>query len=357
MDFRFEKEGYIPSGALAYSAPYKEACEKAYEQLRTICLEEAEKRFSGDKDTCSRVLFELDCYRLNKQVMELLILREIAAFSHENGCPVMLPGMENRLILFELLGITDVCPSELDYTLPRDDMVFSDVSGTDKILEIHVAAQIRRQLPDRLNAVFGAVGSMEGREKHIIIHTFETLDCIGELASRTDVPYKTIDLGKLYTKRDPELLHALAEDVIAKEFGWEPDAVPCHLLTDVARLYAFARCNAAEKTPELYRKLEPYIFRDDVYSRLFALGFPSQIAFRLSQNWAKGTDKERNTEMMRRHGVLPELLDAYDCLFNQWSESSCFAHVTVLAILKYYELHEPDAYAEIRAKYDTTETE
>ena len=343
MKFRFEKEGYIPPDALVYSAPVREESEKAYEKLRTICLEELEKRFPGDKDTCDRVLFELDCYRLNKQIMELLILREIAAFSHENGFPVALPGKENKLVLFELLGVTEVQATKMDYVSPRDDMALAYLTEAETMFEIHV--------------VFGSVGSMESSEKHIIIQSFEALDCIGELAALTGVPYKTIDVAGLHAMCDPELLNALAADVIEQEFGWQPDAVRCYRLDDVARLYAFARCNATEKTPEAYDRIMPYIFRDEVYTILFALGFPTPIALHLSRNWAKGTEKEHNMEMMRRRGASPELLDAYERLFNQWAESSCLARVTVLAILKYYELHFPDAYAQIRAKYDAQESE
>lgn len=349
MKFRFEKEGYIPSGAMAYSAPSREECEKAYEQLRTICMDEVNKRNLDVKD--DRVLFELDCYRLNKQIMELLILREIAAFSHENGYPVMLPGMENKLVLFELLGITNVC------SMNYGRMAFANFPEAEPMFEIHVAAQIRDKLPDRLNAVFGSIDSAKDREKHIIIQPFEALDCIGELAARTGVPYQTIDIANLHVMGNPELLNALAEDVITKEFSWKPDAVSCHFLDDVARLYAFARCNADEKTPELFVSIGPYIFRDRAYAVLLALGFPTQIAFRLARNWAKGDEKERDMEMMRRCGASPMLLEAYRHLQNQWPESSCLAHVTVLAILKYYELRYPDVYAQIRAKYDALETE
>ncbi len=357
MIFRFEKEGYIPSGAMAYSAPSREECEKAYEQLRTICLDEINKRYLGVQDMIGRVLFELDCYRMNKQIVDLLILREIAAFSHENGYPVMLPGMENKLVLLEVLGITDVCPTEMDYFMKYGEMAFANFPEKEPMFEIHVAAQIRDRLPDRLNAVFGMVDSSTDRVKHINIHSFEALDCIGELAARTGVPYQTIDIADLHVMGNPELLNALAEDVITKELGWQPNAVPCHFLTDVARLYAFACCNADEKTPELFVPIEPYIFRDEVYTVLFALGFPTQIAFRLARNWAKGDEKERDMEMMRRRGASPMLLEAYRHLQNQWPESSCLAHVTVLAILKYYELRYPDVYAQIRAKYDVQETE
>ena len=352
MHFTYETES-----RLAYAAPSQEENEKAYELLRTICLEEIKKRFPCSEDTGNRVLFELNCYRLNKRVVELLILREIAAFSRGNGYPVMLPGMENKLVLFELLGITDVCPTEMDYIPPRDDMALAHLSGAETSFEIHVAAHIRHQLPDRLNDVFGPIGSTEGRGSHIIIQPFEALDCIGELAARTGVPYETIDIASLHAMCDPELLNALATDVIEQEFGWQPDAVHCYRLDDVARLYAFARCNAAEKTPQTYRQLEPYIFRDDVYGRLVTLGFPTQIAFRLARNWAKGDEKERDMEMMRRRGAFPALLANYKRLQNQWTESSCLAHVTVLAILKYYELRYPDVYAQIRAKYDAQETE
>ena len=356
MNFKFEKEGYIPSGALAYSAPSKEECEKAYEQLRAICLDEVEKRFIDVQDMLGRVLFELDCYRMNKQIMELLILREIAVFSHENGFPVMLPGMENTLVLFELLGITDVCPTEMDYCPKFGEMAFANFPEAEPMFEIHVSTQIRDKLTDRLNAVFGSIDSIDGRENHINIQPLETLDCIGELAARTGVPYKTINLADLYVMGNMELLNALAEDVITKELGWEPDAESCYHLKGVARLYAFARCNVSKKVPELFVPIEPYIFRDEIYTLLFALGFPTQIAFRLARNWAKGTEKERDMKMMRRRGVSPVLLEAYRRLQNQWSESSCLAHVTVLAILKYYELQYPEVYAEIRAKYDEPET-
>ncbi len=371
MKFRFEKEGYIPSGALAYTEPTRAECEKAYEQLRTICLDEVNKRYLDEQDMIGLVLFErevnkryidvqdmiglvlfeLDCYRMNKQIMELLILREIAAFSHENGYPVMLPGMENKLVLFELLGITNVCP------MRYGRMAFANFPEAEPMFEIHVAAQIREKLPDRLNAVFGSIDSAKDREKHIIIQPFEALDCIGELAARTGVPYQTIDIANLHAMGDPELLNALAEDVITKELGWQSNAVPCRFLTDVARLYAFAHCNADEKTPELFVSIGPYIFRDRVYTTLLALGFPTPIAFRLARNWAKGDEKERDMEMMRRHGAFSVLLEAYRHLQNQWPESSCMAHVTVLAILKYYELRYPDVYAQIRAKYDAQETE
>ena len=63
MQFKFETEGH-----LAYSVPTAEETEKMYEQLRSICIAQAERLHPYDKWVRNRALTELDFLRMHGRV-------------------------------------------------------------------------------------------------------------------------------------------------------------------------------------------------------------------------------------------------------------------------------------------------
>lgn len=352
MQFKFETEDH-----LTYSVPTAEETEKMYEQLRSICIAQAERLHPYDKWVHNRALTELDFLRMGRQIAPAMILREIAAFSKACGYPVMMPGMESRMVVFELLGVTNLYPTEMGYYGQRHNMVFTALFRKEPAFEVFVAAQIKDKLTDSLNETFGAVGSSNKCDHLMIVQDYTALDVLGELAKATGVPYGTIEID-VADLGDPALLQPLTDDLIKREFGWEPGTISCDFLSEAARLYAFARCNVSgERTPELLQKVKEYVFRDDIYGKLTHHGIPAPIALHLSRNWAKGTEKERNMDLMQRIGLAEDVLDAYGVLSNQWAEASCLARIRLFVTLKFYELHFPKQYAAILARFDAQEEE
>ena len=245
----------------------------------------------------------------------------------------------------------------MDYLPGRHDIVYEALFKKEPAFEIFVAAQIKNKLPDILNEVFGAVAGSDKCDHLMFVQDYTALDVLGELAKTTGVPYGTIEID-VADLGESTLLQPLTDDLIKREFGWEPGTVSCEFLSEAARLYAFAHCNVSgERTPELYRIVKDYIFRDDIYGQLTHHGIPAPIALHLSRNWAKGTEKERNMDLMRRIGLAEDVLDAYDILYNQWAEASCLARVRLIAALKFYELHFPKQYSAILARFDAQEEE
>ena len=215
--------------------------------------------------------------------------------------------------------------------------------------------RIKDKLTDSLNETFGAVAGSDKCDHLMFVQDYTALDVLGELAKTTGVPYGTIEID-VADLGEPTLLQPLTDDLIKREFGWEPGTVSCEFLSEAARLYAFAHCNVSgERTPELYRTVKDYIFRDDIYGQLTHHGIPAPNALHLSSNWVKGTEKERNMDLMRRIGMAEDVLDAYGVLSNQWAEASCLARIRLIATLKFYELHFPKQYSAILARFDAQE--
>ena len=186
-----------------------------------------------------------------------------------------------------------------------------------------------------LNKVFANIECDENMFNGIRLPSFVPLEKIGKLSEKTGIPFSEVYLN------GPRTIFEVQCDICENDLGWEDTSVPPpKTVLELAKLYAFARCNAnEEKTRSLYADVQKYLLRDDMFSALQKHGFSADEAYSFSRNWHRGDKKQSEIKTLEYTGVPTNLIYVFRMLYNQWSLAPCLARVNALLMLKAYENH------------------
>lgn len=325
-------------GDLFYTQPDAETEKQALAELKYWCDE-----FSNHHDK-ERIEEELSAIETTNNAMGVLIMYEIAELSKELGYPVTLFGMESGLYIMELLGISCVNQRDYEYSqIPSDICITDMLFGKSYTFTLAIAEPVREHIQSRLNDRFGHMKCNEELYRNISMPSWDVLEQIGKCAFATKEAYGNV------TYAATDLLKALFEDICENDLKSSTYLKNGFTPIEVARLYAFARCNKCEET--VFSDVRNYVFRDDVYKKLRENGAIAPEALRLARNWSTGKRKEDNMDLLKQYDLPDNLLYCYRVLGNLWSASSCLARVKMLATLKHYELKYPKMYEDVTEQY------
>ena len=104
---------------------------------------------------------------------------------------------------------------------------------------------------------------------------------------------------------------------------------------ELARLYAFARCNHTDEV--LFSDVRNYVLREDIYRAVRDKGCVAPEALRFSRNWSRGRKKELDIELLEQYDLPENLFYCYKKLSNLWSAAPCLARTNAMATLLYYK--------------------
>jgi len=317
-------------GDLFYSVPSEEAEKQAFAELEELCKIKTQMK--------TRVDAELEVVQKTNNAFGVLIMHEIAMLSKELGYPTALFGIESGLYIMELLGISnirtaDYFDSEIPSEMCINEMLFSKWFG----FALAIAEPIREQITRRLDERFGHIEANNEIYRNINLPSWDVLEQIGKLAAATKEPFNRV----LYSS--PDLLKIVFNNICENDLKQNTYLQDGYRPLELARLYAFARCNHGEDV--MFSDVRNYVLRDDVYSFLRKNGCIAPEALRLSKNRYKGIRKETDIELIQQYDIPQNLLYCYNVLGNLWNAASCLTRINAFAMLKYYELKYSKEYA------------
>ena len=344
MSFKISKpENHMSGGDLFYSRPRSVENEGLFEQLSQMCREKADEVFPNYRnDPKQKKLMQIAANELvmieaTNSAFAVLIMKEIADLSREMGYPTQLLGSDSGLVIFRLLGITIVDPCQFSDLAISSKMFCEEAfdgfyKGSQRdglTFTMAIAEPVRKKIQQRLDQRFCHVSMLDHTYSLIHLPGFEVLEKIGNYAEKTGVDYHEIDL------EDPALLKAAYEEICQGEPKVTQNFDDPRSSRELAKVLAYALCDS--ETKDRFDAVKDYVFRDELYGVLRKNSFYPRDAIRLAHNQSMGEKKAEDIEVLRRHKLSPEQIEAYRELGNQWSAAACLTRVNVMLMIKYYE--------------------
>lgn len=323
---------HMSPGELFYSQPTEETESEVFDALCSI-------RVEADKQMQEHLSAELDAIKNTDNATNAMMVYEISELSKELGYPVALSGRENGLYTMELLGVSNAGIKDYDkYKMLSSDLCIADMlRDRPHEFELMIAEPVRSHIQHRMDHLYGHLKCNGKFYRRICLPRWLALEYVGKLSEITGFDYNEIPLD------DINLLQLTADRICADNLGWADYSETVSKPVDVARLYAFTRCDLSfDKTPDEYHKVKDYVFCEDVFGLLVNCGTDAREAYRLSLNWAK--EKELPDRIKSMKSVPDSFYYAYEHLGFQWSVSSCFARTQVLLMLSFYKHNYPNEY-------------
>lgn len=211
-------------GALFYSAPSEKEIIKANETVEKLCREKVGELYGDQNFVVGRLEDELFLMEKTGSGFDFLLLKEIAEFSREQGCPVLLMGDISGSIILFLLGVSFINPLPPHYRCeggcyPNFEVGETAISGFDlpdkccptcgkqmvkdghnirldvvwkkatkpQALDIAIAESIRPYLLKCLNDKFGNCEADAMLYRRIVMPSNSLCQLVGDIANETKI--------------------------------------------------------------------------------------------------------------------------------------------------------------------------
>lgn len=335
-----ETKDKMSFGDLFFTRPHCGESALRFKDFEAYCKKRAKEEFGDNELIAERLEAELDMIAQTGSTVTFEIVAEIAKLSRENGYPVCLFGEESGLIVMYLLGVSGIHPGQYDFSKTPTELYLHDVLEHSCVnITLAIAEPIRDMIVPQLNREFGSIRCSNDDYLNIHLPPFDVIEKIGRLSQATKCHYSEIYLN------DPRVLFDVQCDICEGSFEWENNCTVPETALDVARYYAFARCNTKpEKFYGLFRDVQKRIFRDSVFEELVSLGMEKFESYDLSNLFSKEPQREAEIEKLKEAGASRSLVFVFEMLGNLWCETACLSRVNAMVMLKYYEINYPAEY-------------
>ncbi len=325
------------AGALFYTVPLKSEIDKAFDELADLCSELASVTIMNGLDNQvqnkidARMQKELVMVKVTGAALDFLIMYEISRLSKEMGYPISMSGFESGLIISYVLGLSNVNPSQLNYSSLQTDLVYDDALISNRFTPgLRIAEPIREHIQSRMDKMFCEIECERDYYKSIELSPCDDFEKIGKFAKRSGEDYSKINL------EDRELIEMVNLELCKERFKCEPYYCTPESSLDLARVFAYAVCSTDSK--DNYLAVRDYVFRDDIYAELKTrIGYNILEIPKIIKNWAT-YDKEEILESFEMCELNEKMINTYRELYNQWPAAACLSRVNARLMVKYYQL-------------------
>lgn len=360
------------SSDLFFTAPTWENEDLAAANIAKICRERAGEIYGTMHSVADRLDFELSMMEKTESAFYFLILKEISAFSKEEGFPILASGSLAGSLISFLLGITNTNPLPAHYRCDSDcyrclqkgdghrygiDMPdnycstcgklmmkdgfdlsaivawssFSDPQAPD--FSLRIAPSIKPSLQKRLEEKFGYADSDLTMYRRIELLDSTVCEDVGKLAAITgkspvnqqysNETYLLI-LKELAGENEP--LREELESITACDFN------------TLVRIYGYI-IGSFKGVKSLKKLDEPdfFVLRDDLTERLASYGIPIDIANKIAKTGI----------CMDNYDVPQSIKEYFDSVGGLWSISSCISRLQLMCVLAWYKIKYPTEFASL----------
>ena len=373
--------------AIYFSKPTDEEIEKAYQQISALCYSKIQNLHGNAKVIIQRLETELSFMKKTNSAFYFLLLKEIADFSKQNGCPFYL--VEIGSLIDYLLEISTLNPLTPHYHCPSCKYFVEAVGTTcdgfdlpDKIcpecgaimtpdghdcseyiywtsmrgniespgFTIHITDAVLKKLLSHLGNRFSQVQAHRRTYNRIDIIRSWRCEMLKQLSESTGAQYSDIPMT------DKTIWKLVADEILATN---NYNANECKTfskefsLSDLIRLEGYIESKYADqKCIENLEKDCCYTLADELFQKLVENGLTKENAARFAKYETLGFARTDTAATLKKYHIPYAICGNMDKILYLDVKSSCIRRIQYDYYFAWYRFHNNEKYNDIKSQFD-----